>query len=209
MLDCHSHDIAATGALIAVTPQQAIDGVSVPATSRLAVGLHPWQLHDTNIDALALLRRAAALPGVVAIGECGLDRLRGPRLETQCEVLTEHILLAECLGKPLVMHCVRAANELAALWRRTAPHSVAAVVHGFRGNANVARMLLDAGFFLSYGTRFNADALLATPLDRLLAETDDAPVAIRTVVDTLAATLDTSPAALTATLERNLAAILN
>lgn len=209
MLDCHSHNIAATGALIAVSPQQAIDGVSVPATSRLATALHPWQLRDTNIDSLALLARDATLPGVVAIGECGLDRLRGPRLETQCEVLADHIRLAERLGKPLVIHCVRAANELAALWRRSAPHSVAAVVHGFRGNANVARMLLDAGFFLSYGERFNADALRATPLDRLLAETDDAPVDIHTVVNTLAATLATDPATLTATLERNLDTFLN
>ena len=50
-----------------------------------------------------------------------------------------------------------------------------------RGNAHVARTLIDAGCYLSYGLQFNPAALQATPLDRLLIETDDATISIHEV----------------------------
>ncbi len=208
MIDCHSHNLEASEALIAVSPRRVLEGVSVPESSRLAVGLHPWYLADDYRDALESLERAAGLLEVAAIGETGLDTLRGPAMEVQTEVLRRHIALAERLHKPLIIHCVRAYNQLINVWRETAPHDVAAVVHGFRGNGNVARVLLEAGFFLSYGRHFNAAALSQTPVERTLAETDDAPIDIQTVIAALAAARGTSPAALAASLATNLSNIL-
>ena len=61
------------------------------------------------------------------------------------------------------------------------------VVHGFRGNARVAGQLLDAGFYLSYGERFNPEALAITPADSLLAETDESLLPIDEIHRRLAA----------------------
>ena len=49
------------------------------------------------------------------------------------------------------------------------------MIHGLRGNENVARELLNAGFYLSFGAKFNEASVASTPLDHLLVETDDEP----------------------------------
>ena len=209
LLDCHSHRPEALRAVIAVSPRQAIEGVTIDGTSRLAAGLHPWWLGDNNARDEALLERAAVLPTVVAIGETGLDTLRGPAMEAQLAALRRHIAVAEATGKPLIVHCVRASGPLIKLWHETAPHRVRALVHGFRGNVNVARALLEAGFYLSFGHRFNADALRFTPPERMLAETDDAPLPITDVINTMAATLGIDTTALTVRLQANLSTFLS
>jgi TatD DNase family protein len=63
-----------------------------------------------------------------------------------------------------------------------------------RAGANVARTLLNAGCYLSYGPRFSPEALSVTPLDRLLIETDDSDMAITAVAAQVAAALNLSPA---------------
>ena len=87
-----------------------------------------------------------------------------------------HINIAAATGKPLIIHCVRTSQQILKLWRDNPhAHNVAWVIHGFRGNENVARELLNAGFYLSFGTKFNDSSVASTPLDHLLVETDDEP----------------------------------
>ena len=122
------------------------------------------------------LKEAAQHQLVVAIGETGLDSLKGAPLEVQEQVMQAHINIASASGKPLIIHCVRTSQQVLKLWRdNPEAHNVAWVIHGFRGNENVARQLLDAGFYLSYGSKHNAEALAITPVDHLLVETDDEP----------------------------------
>jgi TatD DNase family protein len=72
-----------------------------------------------------------------------------------------------------------------------------------RGNANVARTLLDAGCYLSYGPRFNPEALKSTPMDRLLIETDDSDTPITTVASLAAQTLHLTIDEITSTATAN------
>ena len=58
-----------------------------------------------------------------------------------------------------------------------------------RGNERVARPLIDTGFYLSFGPRFNPNTVLATPTDRLLIETDDSGQPIDTVATAIATVL--------------------
>ena len=166
--DIHTHRIDAREAVISVNPWEfaPVDGLCY------SVGIHPWQVGratDADFDRLAECARS---DNVLMIGECGIDKLRGGVLSMQTGVLERHIALSEQVCKPLVLHCVRASNELCRLRRQLRP-SMPWIVHGFRGNAHVASQLLDAGFYLSYGERFNPEALAITPADRLLAETDE------------------------------------
>ena len=87
-----------------------------------------------------------------------------------------HINIAAAAGKLLIIHCVRTSQQVLRLWRDNPhAHNVAWVIHGLRGNENVARELLNAGFYLSFGAKFNEASVASTPLDHLLVETDDEP----------------------------------
>ena len=180
--DIHTHRIDAREAVISVNPWEfaPVDGLCY------SVGIHPWQAAraaEADFDRLA---ECATSGNVLMIGECGIDKLRGGDLPMQMSVLERHIALSEQVGKPLVLHCVRASNELCRLRRQLRP-SMPWIVHGFRGNAHVASQLLDAGFYLSYGERFNPEALAITPADRLLAETDESLLPIDEIYRRLAA----------------------
>lgn len=180
--DIHTHRIDAREAVISVNPWEfaPVDGLCY------SVGIHPWQAAraaEADFDRLA---ECATSGNVLMIGECGIDKLRGGDLPMQMSVLERHIALSEQVGKPLVLHCVRASNELCRLRRVLRPR-MPWVVHGFRGNARVAGQLLDAGFYLSYGERFNPEALAITPADRLLAETDESLLPIDEIHRRLAA----------------------
>ena len=168
----HSHDINAQQALISVD----VDEFNPQYGKVYSVGIHPWNIDDDWQDKVKRLEQVAQHPLVVAIGETGLDSLKGPSLDVQEQVMQAHINIAAAAGKPLIIHCVRTSQQVLRLWRDNPhAHNVAWVIHGLRGNENVARELLNAGFYLSYGAKFNEKALATTPLDHLLVETDDEP----------------------------------
>lgn len=145
-----------------------------------SVGLHPWTLtaDGPGPDEWARLAEAVRLPQVLAVGEAGLDKLAEAPLEVQEAVLARQARLAEETGKPLVVHLVRAADELLRLRKRLRPR-MPWVIHGFRGKEQLAAEWVRHGLYLSFGAQFRAEALRAVPLDRLFLETDESllPVA--------------------------------
>ena len=189
LLDIHTHRTDATAAVISVDPRE-FD----PQPGRwYSVGFHPWyDVDKLTEDDFSLLERCARHAQVVAIGETGMDKLRGGDLDIQATAFIRHLQLAHDLGEPVVAHCVRAAQQMLTARRQAGLNDVPLVIHGMRSNEHVARMLLDAGCYLSFGARFNPAALRSTPLDRLLIETDDAPDTIQEVADAVATTLQMS-----------------
>lgn len=166
--DIHTHNPAAgPDAIINVEPDAA--GLP-PAPCRLSTGVHPWRSEEAD-TLWPLVEALAADPRVVAIGECGIDRLRGASMEAQTRLLEQHARLAEATGKPLIIHCVRAWGELLGVRGRVRP-TVPWIVHGFRGGPGLARRLLDAGMHLSLGERFDPATAAIIPADRLHIETD-------------------------------------
>ncbi len=142
-----------------------------------SVGIHPWQACLLDDAARKLLRAFLSHRQVVAVGEAGLDKAAKADWALQEDVFAFHAVLAEETRKPLVIHSVRASNETVNLKRRLSP-SVPWIIHGFRGNANVAGQYLSHGFYLSFGERFQPEALRATPLSRLFVETDESRAGI-------------------------------
>ncbi|MBP3739139.1 MAG: TatD family hydrolase [Muribaculaceae bacterium] len=185
VLDIHTHHPDDTQAIISVNP-----GEFRPAPGRLySVGIHPWHSEQCDTHAIDALNAAARHPQVAALGETGLDTLRGAPIARQTQLLLHHLELAQATGKPIVVHCVRAWQPLIAACRKARVGQGRIAIHGFRGNANVARTLVDEGFYLSFGLHFNPSALTVTPLDRILIETDDEPVSIGLVAQHVAAAL--------------------
>jgi TatD DNase family protein len=145
------------------------------------VGTHPHyadQELDVTADQLVAL---AEHPKCVGIGEAGLDYHydKAPR-EAQVQGLRTHIAAARITQLPLVIHA-RAADDdmIRILEDETAKGAFPAVLHCFSSGAELARRGLALGFYLSMSgiLTFKASAELreiarATPLDRLLVETD-------------------------------------
>lgn len=170
--DIHSHDTAAAtsgNTVVNITPGETID-----PDGWYSIGIHPWST-ASGPPSFATLRRLVAdarRNNVVAIGECGFDTLRGGDIDLQQQVFDFQAKLARRLGLPLVIHCVKAYDRLAAAVRRHRPAPGTWVVHGFRGKPQLARQLLDMGLSLSLGHRFNPDTAATIPSDRLYHESD-------------------------------------
>lgn len=140
-----------------------------------SIGIHPQDIATKHLDAF---RHFSRHPGLKAIGECGMDRLvRTVAPDEQKRVFLEHANLAQELDKPLIIHCVRFADEIIAVRKKLQP-TIPWVYHGFRGNERKAMDLVGAGFYLSFGAGLLRDAgnvepfFTKIPQDRILIETD-------------------------------------
>ena len=108
----------------------------------------------------------------MAIGESGLDRLCDTPYDQQLLVFRKEVALSEELQLPLFLHCVRAIDDVLRI--RHELHARQPIIwHGYRGSTQQLEQLLPHGFYFSFSHHFNAKALQACPLDRLLLETDD------------------------------------
>lgn len=151
------------------------------------VGLHPWYVHTLDSaqlsQALDALAAYAHVPGVAAIGECGLDGLKARRggapLDLQLRVLTRHLKLAREHALPLILHCVHAHGALLALLESQGPLSRGGVMHSYSGPRELIPRYARLGLYFSFAgiiTRKNAkrprEALRHVPLERLLVESD-------------------------------------
>ncbi|MCR2825230.1 TatD family hydrolase [Microbacterium sp. zg.Y909] len=150
-----------------------------------AVAIHPneapaYAERGMLDEAIAVIDDLAAQPRVRAIGETGLDFYRtGPEgLPAQYESFEAHIAMAKRHDIAMQIHDRDAHDEvLATLMRVGAPERT--VFHCFSGDADMARIAADAGYYLSFAgnvTFKNAqnlrDALAVTPRERILVETD-------------------------------------
>jgi len=119
-------------------------------------------------------------PWFALVGEVGLDGLKtGTPLETQRVVLEHQLDLAQSLRRPVMLHGVRAFGHLAEILARRAPWQAPFVMHAFAGSPEIVQRLAAMGGYFSYGGyvlderhRKARRALLHTPLDRLLIESD-------------------------------------
>ncbi len=136
------------------------------------------------------------------MGECGLDKLCNVPFERQQDVFARQIEISDKAGKPLLIHCVKAFDELI-LMRKTYSPQPPWIIHGFRGKPQQVEQLLGKGFYFSFGTRFNEASLRQVPLERLFLETDDTDCNIRFVYERIARTLDISEETLIRQIERN------
>lgn len=107
------------------------------------------------------------------IGEAGIDKKNSPAsLELQIEVFREHVQLSQLLHKPLIIHCVKAFDELFAI-RKESKATLPWILHGFRGGIEQWQQLSRAGIFVSIGQYYNTDLIHQIPLSALLLESDD------------------------------------
>ena len=155
-----------------------------------SVGLHPWFLTKENAEKdLQKLTQLIDNQNIIAIGECGLDKLNGESLDFQTDIFAKQIRLAESVQKPIIIHCVRAFNEVIVLKKKLKP-TVPMIIHGFNKNEMILKELLKNGFCISIGAailrgdkRFEK-TILEIPLKQLFFETDDIDIDVQDVYET-------------------------
>lgn len=137
-----------------------------------SAGIHPWDVErDISIRELESLVQH---PNCLAIGECGLDKLKGPGISIQENVFTEQLRLALKYHKPVMIHCVKAFDELIAICQPYM-NKIPLIIHGYNKSEQLALQLIHQGFYLSLGepvlnkSGFNFRVL---PSEAIFFETD-------------------------------------
>lgn len=157
--------------------RQAIELASLHPEVFAAAGIHPCHSDSVSGDWIAELRELASAGKVVAIGECGLDFVKGSNFSLQEKVFRAQVQLARELDLPLIIHSRGAEKECAAILAEYP--GVRGVAHSFTGSVEVARDFLAIDFYIGLTgivTFKNAPEIheLAqlVPLRKLLIETD-------------------------------------
>lgn len=190
-------------------PSEQSPGIALPSHQYFSLGIHPWFIERQDWQlALQTLAAVCRNSNLLAVGECGLDKCIATPIELQIEVFTRQIELAEHLGKPLIIHCVKAFNELIQLKKSRKAESVW-IVHGVNAKPALAAQLIRHGCYLSFGAALlnpgsHAEhALVETPPDRLFLETDTADVPIGAIYATAAKMLGIDVAILRQQIQSN------
>ena len=155
---------------------------SVPPLTPFSAGIHPWSLTAPRVDlSFERLQALARSPDFAAVGECGLDKIKGPEWTLQIAAFERQIRLAMQIGAPVVVHCVKAHQEVIEIYQKIKP-KVPFLIHGFNNKETILQKFVAAGFYISLGAALlneGGNAARAVPLipkNRLLLETDDAPI---------------------------------
>lgn len=172
------------------------------------MGIHPWYITD-DISTIVMRSCFDVLvqsEQVLAVGEAGLDKLASTPLDKQIEVFEYQAQFAKSYDKPLIIHLVKAMDELLKLKKKIRPTNPW-IIHGFRGNAILAEEFLRHGFYLSFGDKYQEEALRTVPADKLFLETDESVVPIDELYRRAARVRGVSPKVLRETVETNVCKI--
>ncbi|WP_299593436.1 TatD family hydrolase [uncultured Microbulbifer sp.] len=176
-----------------------IPGVSIPQWRHLfalvnsqpgwygAVGIHPWWVKELAIAPTQVARavverveheRRENGGRCVAVGECGLDGQIDTSLAQQIPVFEAQLDAANRVSLPVIVHAVRAHNEVIRILKNTRPQC-GGVIHAFAGSRQIAETYIELGFRLGVGGTITyeraaktRDTLAAVPLEHLLLESD-------------------------------------
>ena len=163
-------------------------------------GIHPWQAEE-----------GAKLPDFSncdIVGETGLDYACEVDRDRQKELFLGHLAKAQQLGKPVVLHVVRALNDTLSILSEF-KEIKGVVFHGFIGSKEQAAECIKRGYYLSFGERSlrspkTREVIAKMPQNLLFCETDDnTSVAIEEIYRSVAEIRGTTPEELLRTIEDN------
>lgn len=167
-INVHTHSVSNSGLEI-------LNSDSIPPVSGFySLGIHPHQ-SDSNTVSLITLKSNAQNNNCLAIGEIGLDKLISIPLARQTDLFQKQIAIAEALQLPILIHCVKAWNEIQNIKRAIQPLQPW-IFHGFR-KTTLLQSVLNEGLIISVGTAVLYDQQLQNiianiPDNMLLLETD-------------------------------------
>ena len=147
-----------------------------------SVGFHPYNVGRANEqETLDRVRKAVEHPRVLAIGEIGLDKSIEAPMEDQLRIFEKQVKIAESANLPVVLHVVRAFNEMVGFMKAKQP-VVPMIIHGYNGSAEMAEELVKAGFLISFGEAITREH---SKIIEALQRVPDRRIDVRPSADTL------------------------
>jgi TatD DNase family protein len=144
-------------------------------------GVHPHHAADLTDAAFTELQALAREPGVVAIGECGLDYFRdfSPR-DVQRRAFARQLEIAAATGKPVFLHQRDAHEDFCAILREHRAQFADGVAHCFTGGERERDAYLELDLCISITGWINderrglhlREVVRGIPAERLMIETD-------------------------------------
>lgn len=146
------------------------------------LGIHPYDAEGVTTDSIFAIERTALEHD--AIGEIGLDYSTNINKEAQILLFKAQLEVARHLNKGVVIHCVKAFEEVMNILSRYNLPFV--IFHGFIGSPEQALRAAARGYYLSFGHRTfrspkSIEALKVTPANLLFFETDDSSINIEQI----------------------------
>lgn len=170
LFDFHHHNRENTYGIYNLEPKEIV------TEKKFSVGIHPKDIDENWEENFEKIKKISLLQNCVAIGECGLDGLISVNENLQKEVFEKHILWANQIKKPVIIHCVKRFSEIIPFQKIA---KIPLVIHGFNKKKTIADEMLKHGFYLSFGKSVLHSLSLQSilkefPLEKMFLETDDA-----------------------------------
>ncbi len=146
-----------------------------------AVGIQPNYVHEAEPGDWDAVVALAARPGVIALGETGLDRYWDfAPFELQQEYFSRHLALSQETGLPFIVHMRDCGPDITAMLREARRRGpLRGIMHSFTGDAALQEECLELGLHISFAGMVTfkksqelREVAARTPADRLLIETD-------------------------------------
>ena len=185
-IDLHSHHHNNFLEVVTVYNVMLNEDCIVPY-GHFSAGLHPWFANQITKEVMAeRLVTLIANPYLVAIGEIGLDKSCKIPFKLQQDMFEIQLQLALANRKPVILHCVKAWDELIEI---SANFKITKIIHGFNGSRELTERLLKENFSFSVGAAIlNPNSKIRhsieiIPVSSLYFETDDSSVPIQFIYE--------------------------
>lgn len=180
-IDIHTHQKYHDENVVSIW-NQFVHHSDLPYDKPFSLSAHPWFLD--KIKLVNQLSDIYSSPFLLAIGECGLDKITPTDWSFQIETFEAQRDIANQLQKPLIIHCVRAVDECIKL---LASAKTPVLFHGVNFSFEKVKKILDKGYYVSIGTSLYSKNSITRhylhqiPLDQLFLETDDSTLHIQEI----------------------------
>jgi len=186
LIDFHTHYIP-TESIHAFVYSVDIQNPIFNLPKFFTLGIPPWYIQENWKEKISLFGDIVQKYKVLAIGEFGLDRFKGPDLEIQEKVFYSMVQKAKDLQLPCVIHCVRCFEKLIFLYKKIKPKTTW-IVHGFTGNKTIAVELWKKGIFTSFGEGLKKfphckEIFYISPEELIFLETDESKISIKEIYE--------------------------
>lgn len=180
-IDIHTHSDNPEFETVTVRNIYPGDGFAVfTGRNFYSVGLHPWHIKSVNEnnEQLRIMEETLDFDQVCFIGECGLDKAIKNDFEEQKRIFQAQAFMAEEFKRPLIIHCVKAYNEILEFHKKLHPE-MPWILHAYNGSIETTIALAQRNFFFSFGENLcrvpskSVDSFKHLPLEKIFFETDE------------------------------------
>jgi TatD DNase family protein len=211
-INLHTHRFSNDSEVIEVVNQYPWEFDSL--IPNYSIGIHPWYIDEKRLESdLACITEKLQLAPCLALGECGLDKRIDIPMALQISVFKKQLDIVKQTKKPIVLHCVAAFDEMIAIKKEMKLENPM-IIHGFSKNEQVAQLLLNNGFYLSFGKYLLRNPEMEKVFkfaseNQILLETDTIEESIYEVYEKAAAVKEISLAEMKAIVFDNFSRIFN